>query len=127
MLWKSKTVRFLSPGDEENLRIAGQLPHDLGTAHKVSDSENVLAIEQHSVRHNDLHEYTRVKLSPKDRVRRAELRVWAWDAPDATAERVRLPPPTWATSQLQFLKRTLASVEGQKQVQIFSSTHAICF
>jgi hypothetical protein len=44
MLRKSKTVRFLSPGDEENLRIAGQLPHDLGTAHEVPDAENVLAI-----------------------------------------------------------------------------------
>jgi hypothetical protein len=59
MLRKSKTVRFLSPGDEENLRIAGQLPHDLGATHKVPDAENVLAIKKHSVRHNGLREDTR--------------------------------------------------------------------
>ncbi len=65
MLWKSKTVRFFSPGDEENLRIAGQLPHDLGAAHKMPDAENVLAIEQHSLRHNGLHEYTSLKRNLK--------------------------------------------------------------
>jgi len=87
MLWKSKTVRFLSPGDEENLRIAGQFPHDLGTAHKVPDSENVLAIQEHSVRHNSLHEYTHVNLTSKDRVSRTEPKERGWDASDATAQR----------------------------------------
>ena len=80
MLWKSKTVRFFSSGDEENLRIAGQLPHDFGTAHKVPDSDNVLAVQQHSVRHSGLHEYTGVNVTSKDWARRTELKARAWEA-----------------------------------------------
>jgi len=54
MFRKTKTARLLSAGDEENTRITTQLPYDLGTAYEVPNSENVLAVEQHSVCHNGL-------------------------------------------------------------------------
>jgi hypothetical protein len=54
VLRKSKAVRMLAPGHEQNMRVARQLPHDLGTANKVPNSKNVLAIEQHSIRHDGL-------------------------------------------------------------------------
>jgi hypothetical protein len=44
----------------------------------VPDSENVLAIEENSVRHYGLHEDTYTKAASKDRVRRTELKAWAW-------------------------------------------------
>ena len=34
------------------MRIAGQLPHDLGTAYEVPDPKDMLAIKQDSVFHN---------------------------------------------------------------------------
>jgi hypothetical protein len=45
MLRKSKAIRWLSSGNEEHMRIARELPDDLGTAYKVPHSENVLAVE----------------------------------------------------------------------------------
>jgi len=60
----TKTVRLLSAGDEENIRIRGQLPDDLGTAYEVPNPENVLAVEQHSVCHNGLPSSRHTPLQP---------------------------------------------------------------
>jgi hypothetical protein len=45
MFRESKSLWPLSARNEENLRIAGKCMHDRSAANKVSDAENVLAIE----------------------------------------------------------------------------------
>lgn len=54
ILGKSKPLGNFSAGDKENGEIASKRSRDLRAPHQVTHSENVLAVEHHSLRHRNL-------------------------------------------------------------------------